>query len=306
MRARNWNEFVGGLKRWGAPGENQVYADRSGHIGWQPCGFSPIRRNWDGLLPVPGDGRYEWDGFLDPDLLPAERDPKRGWIATANAENLPRGYPYRKRKIGFEWAAPFRLHRIQSVLRRQRAFGYTAEDLSLLLEPMAQTGEEPTGSMGSDTPLAVLSQRPRLLYDYFKQMFAQVTNPPLDAIREQLVTAMASTIGPERNLLRPEPEACRQIGITYLVIDNDQLVFLETDRGAEEQAYGATSARAVPTAGSDPGQLSDAHRLQYLNFLAALDGTEQLRVDLSTNRQSIAVITGVYESARTGRPVTLS
>ena len=120
MRAGNWSEFVGGLRRWGAPGENQVYADRSGHIGWKPCGFAPIRRNWDGLLPVPGDGRYEWDGFLDPDLLPSERDPKRGWIATANAENLPRGYPYRKRKLGFEWAAPFRLHRIQSVLRRQR------------------------------------------------------------------------------------------------------------------------------------------------------------------------------------------
>ena len=114
----------------------------------------------------------------------------------------------------------------ETVLQRQRAFGYTAEDLSLLLEPMAQTGEEPTGSMGSDTPLAVLSRRPRLLYDYFKQMFAQVTNPPLDAIREQLVTAMASTIGPERNLLRPEPEACRQIGITYPVIDNDELAKL--------------------------------------------------------------------------------
>ena len=69
---------------------------------------------------MPGDGRYEWDGFLDPDLLPVERDPERGWIATANAENLPRGYPYRRRKIGFEWAAPFRLQRIQSVLRRQR------------------------------------------------------------------------------------------------------------------------------------------------------------------------------------------
>ena len=120
MRARNWNEFVAGLRRWGAPGENQVYADRSGHIGWKPCGFAPIRRNWDGLLPVPGDGRYEWDGFLDAGLLPVERDPKRGWVATANAENLPRGYPYRRRKLGFEWAAPFRLHRIQSVLRRQR------------------------------------------------------------------------------------------------------------------------------------------------------------------------------------------
>ena len=92
----------------------------AGHIGWKPCGFSPVRRNWDGLLPVPGDGRYEWDGFLDADKLPVSRDPDRGWIATANAENLPRGYPYKRRKIGFEWAAPFRLRRIQQVLRRER------------------------------------------------------------------------------------------------------------------------------------------------------------------------------------------
>jgi predicted dehydrogenase len=93
------------------------------------------------------------------------------------------------------------------------------------------------------------------------------------------------------------------------VIDNDQLAFFEaTAPGAtaEERLMGTTSGRPVPTAGSDPGQLSDAHRLQYLNFLAALDGTEPLRVDLETNRQSIAVITGVYESARTGRPVSLT
>ena len=87
------------------------------------------------------------------------------------------------------------------MLRRQQAFGYTHEDLKLLLAPMARTGEEPIGSMGTDTPLAVLSDRPRLLYDYFKQLFAQVTNPPLDAIREELVTSMESTVGPERNLL---------------------------------------------------------------------------------------------------------
>jgi UDP-N-acetyl-2-amino-2-deoxyglucuronate dehydrogenase len=93
------------------------------------------------------------------------------------------------------------------------------------------------------------------------------------------------------------------------VIDNDQLAFFHTTApGAtpEEKLMGTTSERAVPTAGSDPGQLSDAHRLQYLNFLGALDGTEPLRVDLETNRQSIAVITGAYESARTGRPVRLS
>jgi glutamate synthase (NADPH/NADH) large chain len=113
-----------------------------------------------------------------------------------------------------------------TVVRRQRAFGYTQEDVRMVLGPMATGAEEPVGSMGTDTPLAVLSERPRLLYDYFKQLFAQVTNPPLDAIREELVTSMASTIGPERNLLKAEPESCRQIGIPDPVIDNDQLAKL--------------------------------------------------------------------------------
>jgi glutamate synthase (ferredoxin) len=111
----------------------------------------------------------------------------------------------------------------ETVLTRQIAFGYTHEDLRLLLGPMAKNGEEPIGSMGTDTALAVLSNRPRLLYDYFKQLFAQVTNPPLDQIREELVTSMESTVGPERNLLKPEPESCRQIVLKDPVISNDEL-----------------------------------------------------------------------------------
>ena len=114
----------------------------------------------------------------------------------------------------------------ESILRRQRAFGYTEEDLRLLLGPMAATGAEPIGSMGTDTALAVLSDRPRLLYDYFKQLFAQVTNPPLDAIREELVTDMSSTLGPERNLLKPEPESCHQMRVDYPILDNEELAKL--------------------------------------------------------------------------------
>jgi glutamate synthase (ferredoxin) len=110
----------------------------------------------------------------------------------------------------------------ESVARRQQMFGYTQEDLRLLLAPMATGGEEAIGSMGTDAALAVLSDKPRLLYDYFAQVFAQVTNPPLDAIREELVTTMGSTVGPEGNLLDPRPESCRQIKIAYPVIDNDQ------------------------------------------------------------------------------------
>jgi glutamate synthase (NADPH/NADH) large chain len=114
----------------------------------------------------------------------------------------------------------------EAVVRRQQTFGYTDEDLRILLAPMAAGGEEAVGSMGSDTALAVLSDRPRLLYDYFTQVFAQVTNPPLDAIREELVTSMGSTIGPEGNPLDPLPESCHQIKIKYPVIDNDQLAKL--------------------------------------------------------------------------------
>ncbi|HXG56384.1 MAG TPA: glutamate synthase central domain-containing protein [Vicinamibacterales bacterium] len=115
----------------------------------------------------------------------------------------------------------------ETMARRQQTFGYTREDLEILLDPMARLGEEALGSMGTDTPLAVLSERPRLLFDYFTQLFAQVTNPPLDAVREALVTSMASTIGPERNLLLAEPESCRQIRLRYPVIDNDQLARLQ-------------------------------------------------------------------------------
>jgi glutamate synthase (NADPH/NADH) large chain len=113
-----------------------------------------------------------------------------------------------------------------TVFARQQAFGYTQEDLRFLIAPMAEKGEEPIGSMGTDTALAVLSDKPRLLYEYFKQLFAQVTNPPLDAIREELVTDMGSTIGPERNLLVAEPESCRQIKLKYPIIHNEHVAKL--------------------------------------------------------------------------------
>ncbi|GIH74088.1 glutamate synthase large subunit [Planobispora longispora] len=111
----------------------------------------------------------------------------------------------------------------EALVKRQQTFGYTEEELRVILSPMAKTGIEPIGSMGTDTPVAVLSEKPRLLFDYFSQLFAQVTNPPLDAIREELVTSLASTLGPEGNLLDPGPASCRQLVLPYPVIDNDEL-----------------------------------------------------------------------------------
>ena len=109
------------------------------------------------------------------------------------------------------------------LLVQQQLFGYTEEELRVLLAPMARSGAEPLGSMGTDTPLAVLSDRPRQLYDYFSQLFAQVTNPPLDAIREELVTALGTATGPENNLLEPGPASCRQVVLPYPVIGDEDL-----------------------------------------------------------------------------------
>lgn len=116
MRAENWDEFLAAMNRWGAPSENQVYADVDGNIGWKPGGRAPVRPNWDGLMPVPGDGRFEWEGFWDMDQLPVEHNPERGWAASANEMNLPADYPYRERKLGFEWSNPSRKQRISEVL----------------------------------------------------------------------------------------------------------------------------------------------------------------------------------------------
>lgn len=114
----------------------------------------------------------------------------------------------------------------KTVLNRQKAFGYTNEDLKLIIGPIAKDGVDPVGAMGIDTPLAVLSDKPQLMYNYFKQLFAQVTNPPIDALREEIVTSTETYMGSEGNLLKPGPENCRQLKVNSPVLDNEQLAKL--------------------------------------------------------------------------------
>ncbi|USQ78286.1 glutamate synthase large subunit [Ornithinimicrobium faecis] len=144
----------------------------------------------------------------------AARQPYRQWLSDnlVRLEHLPERAHVR--------------HTHASVTRRQQIFGYTEEELRILLSPMAQQGTEPLGAMGSDTPIAVLSERPRLLFDYFVGAFAQVTNPPLDAIREEVVTSLATSTGPEPNLLEEGPAHARQVELDFPVIDNDELASL--------------------------------------------------------------------------------
>ncbi len=123
MHAKNFGEFRRAMGKWGAPSENQLYADAAGHIGWVTGGLAPIRKNWDGLLPVPGDGRYEWAGFWSGDQLPSLLDPAAGWFASSNEQNLPPNYPYRERKLGFEWPSPTRWQRVAEVLKATPKMG---------------------------------------------------------------------------------------------------------------------------------------------------------------------------------------
>jgi penicillin G amidase len=116
MRARDFAEFKQSLSAWGAPTLNHVYADVKGNIGWLARGRAPRRPDWDGLMPVPADGHHEWNGFWAGEELPSVYNPPEGWFATANQMNLPGDYPYRERKLGFEWANPSRFERISEVL----------------------------------------------------------------------------------------------------------------------------------------------------------------------------------------------
>ena len=158
-------------------------------------------------------GRIISDDEIKADLAASE--PFGEWLAAGriNLKNLPD-----REHI---------VHTPASVTRRQRTFGYTEEEVRILVAPMALNGAEPLGAMGSDTPIAVLSERPRLLFDYFSQAFAQVTNPPLDSIREETVTSMSIGLGPERNLLAATPDHAKQIILDFPVIDNDELAKIQ-------------------------------------------------------------------------------
>jgi penicillin amidase len=154
MRARDWEQFRAAMDRWGAPGENQVYADTSGNIGWIPGGLNPIRPTWDGLLPVPGDGRYEWAGFQRRDYLPSEFNPARGYVVTANENNIPPDQPAFGKGVGYEWSDPARSRRLQALFAAKDRF--TLEDSQRMqtdiVSTQAQRVVRLTQGLRSDDP----------------------------------------------------------------------------------------------------------------------------------------------------------
>ncbi|HSV02750.1 MAG TPA: penicillin acylase family protein [Phenylobacterium sp.] len=165
-RAKSWADFEGGRDAWGTPPLNLVYADRTGVIGWSAAGLTPVRPNWDGLMPVPGDGRYEWAGFLPGAELPWLKNPAKGWFATANAMNLPKGYPDEQRKVSFEWSDPSRITRIEEVLAAEPK-GTIAQSTALQTDTVsaesrrlrallrADMGQTPPAEQGSNLAKAI-------------------------------------------------------------------------------------------------------------------------------------------------------
>ncbi|MBB5077198.1 glutamate synthase large subunit [Nonomuraea endophytica] len=187
----------------------------------------------------------------------------------------------------------------EALVRRQQTFGYTEEELRIILSPMAKNGAEPIGSMGTDTPVAVLSEKPRLLFDYFTQLFAQVTNPPLDAIREEVVTSMASVLGPEGNLLDPGPTSCRQLVLPYPVIDNDELakIIHINDEGDLPGFHPHTISGLYPVAGGGEALLQ---RLEEIRAEASRAIEQGARILVLSDRGSSAEMAPIPSLMLTG------
>ena len=187
-----------------------------------------------GVLDIPPDKVVE-KGRLQPGrMLLIDTEEKRIISDDEIKEKVARQYPYS------EWLERYLIElsklpdppkvekaEPKTLKERQLAFGYTFEDQRIIMAPMAQEGVEAIGSMGNDTPLAVLSDKPQLLYNYFKQLFAQVTNPPIDSIREEIITSTSITLGSEQNLLKPMPESCQMIELDSPILTNEELAKLK-------------------------------------------------------------------------------
>src|SRR3954447_20914869 len=219
---------------------------------WETADGRVVLASEVGVLDIPAD-QVVRKGRLQPGKMFLV-DTSRGAIVDDEdikaelAAEHPYGEWLHTGLIQFE-ALPDREHVVythESVLRRQQTFGYTEEELRILVTPMPKAGAEPIGSMGTDTPVAVLSSKPRLLFDYFTQLFAQVTNPPLDAIREELVTSLGTVIGPEVNALDATPAHCRQLVLPFPVIDNDELAkIVHINADGDLPGYATTVVRGL-------------------------------------------------------------
>ncbi|GAB49353.1 penicillin acylase family protein [Mobilicoccus pelagius] len=272
MRARSWPEFLEALKRWGAPGENQVYADVHGNIGWKPGTFAPRRKGYDGLLPVPGDGRYEWNGYVPNDKLPSAYNPRQGWFATANQFNLDPGTA-KENVTAYQWTGPERYRRISRVLSRQPR--HTLEDSKRLqhdvTSPRAQTVARLTRSLTSDDPTTVaaldlvsgwngsepLGSVPATLFEkYWQPRINTAVRDALVPEQQRQLLAEVDWLAVEDLLQHPEKYADR-LGADPAAVRDELLLATLTD------AYRAALAELGPVSDDAWGYRGNAVAMEH-------------------------------------------
>jgi len=222
------------------------------------------------------EGRIRSDAEVKREL--AEMEPWQEWLdgGTVRLADLPE----REHLV----------HPVASIRRRQRTFGYTEEELKILIGPMGRTGAEPIGAMGSDTPIAALSKRPRLLFDYFVQQFAQVTNPPLDSIREEVVTSLTQNLGPEANLLTSGPQHARSVVLDFPVIDNDELAKIQHIDQALPGRTAVTISALYRVSAGEAGMAKRLERMCADADRAIEDGAEIIVLSDRDSNQDLAPI----------------
>ena len=256
LTAKNWNDFKVATNAWGAPPLNIVYADTQGNIGWAASGRAPIRKNWDGLLPVPGDGRYEWAGFHGKDVLPSLLNPEQGYFGTANEMNLPSGYPNERNRIAFEWTDRSRIDRINELLATKTKMTL-ADSMAIQTDAVSAQSRRAVALLASlSSPDAALTQALKLLEGWNHE---ESTGSAAAAIYEVWATKHLG----KTTVAKAAPEAAR-------LIDNGQLQavieYLEHPDGA---------------LGADPAAARDAILLESLkSALAELN--QRLGPDMTT------------------------
>jgi len=244
LMAKNWNDFKVAADAWGAPPLNIVYADTQGNIGWAASGRAPIRKNWDGLMPVPGDGRYEWAGFHGKDVLPSLLNPHQGYFATANEMNLPSGYPNERNAIAFEWTDRSRIDRINELLGTKTKTTI-ADSMAIQTDAVSTQSRRAVALLASlSSPDAALTQALKLLEGWNHE---ESTGSAAAAIYEVWATKHLG----KTTVAKAAPEAAR-------LIDNGQLQaiieYLEHPDGA---------------LGADPAAARDAILLESLKSALA-------------------------------------
>jgi penicillin amidase len=230
LTAKTWDDFKAAGNAWGAPPLNIVYADVKGNIGWAAAGRAPVRKNWDGLMPVPGDGRYEWAGFHGKDVLPSRLNPAEGYLGTANEMNLPAGFPNERNRIAFEWTDRSRIDRINELLGA-KAKMTLADSMAIQTDAVSTQSRRAVALLGSlSSPDAEISQALALLKAWNHE---ESTSSTAAAIYEVWVTKHLG----RATVARATPQAARKlIGDAHLAAVIDYLEHPDAALGADPGA----------------------------------------------------------------------